>query len=262
MTLLLRRFVLGGLFLAGWGSVLSRVHGEIFIDLASPTVLAGQSDTVQVQIRSGAAETQDIAFYDLEFEITSLSGNQPGTTLRFVSPASNVFAAAGDASNPNGYVLGGMLGGNPDLFVSNGTTADSLLATTDFTTPDANATLTTTGQLLTQFDVKHVIPMGADLLAFEGDQFQIELIASVFESYDSATDSFEVYAGAVNTTGGLITITGVPEPGCIALFGFATGLGVVRRRLNRRRSQTHATASIAGDKHGTCDVTLERVGGV
>ena len=74
------RFTLPVTLLLALVAMLKPASADIIIDLQSPVITAAGLTTVDVLIRSDTLGGDDIAFYEMEFEIVPFAGNQPGTS--------------------------------------------------------------------------------------------------------------------------------------------------------------------------------------
>ena len=158
--------------------------------------------------------------------------------MRFVNPVDTAYAANGDLTNPNSYVFGGVLGGDPLAGVNTGDTPDSLLLVSDFADPDANAPLNAANQLLSRFTLDHVVPTGADPSQFADDQYQLIVNNPTFDVYDPVNDEFNAFTGGVSVEGGLVTFsasstTAVPEPTSLAVLSLGAIAWAARRKRRR-----------------------------
>lgn len=213
--------------------VLCTVGAEagVVISIANQTVNANSTFSVDV-FALGTAGTGGANYFSLEFQVSSLTGSNPGVSgqLTYVTPAgspnfSNTnYLFYGDSDAETTWAGGA---GTPSWSVSTTGWTDDTYILTDMTTSLNDASLLTS---------RYVATLNFSVGASAAGEYQIILGSSEFD-VDSANPVGEVPVYPVMATGsnaGVFTVNGgaaaVPEPGAAWIGGLLlTGVVYWRR---------------------------------
>lgn len=195
---------------------------EIILDVEDLSFHAGDSGSVDVNIRSTASDIVD--FYQYRFVVTDIGTNVG--TLRFRDPQSDAEGADPD------YLFGFDSPGLTTV-TENSPAFDSVVGT-DLTLSGFGVAVDTSNLLFARLEFEHILPGGVEPSLAGNDQFLISLVDA-----DTVllSDSFDVgsFVSFTGSSGTLSAVTAaVPEPSSILLLCACSSPWIVYHRRQKK----------------------------
>jgi hypothetical protein len=213
------------------GCFASVAQADLIVSLPSGPIQAGRAGTFDVLV-SPSGVSDGFNLFQVRLQVIPVSATE-GTSLGFVNPQDERFV-----TNPDYVFFGNSENQINGIPLSNVSTTATLRDTIQFddTTADNGDRVVDEPALLFSFQIEHLVPVGSDLNALNGDTFEIRATFLDFEN--------QFFEGvAATSTSGLFTITAVPEPSFGLSIALAVGGLAYRRRDRRARCMTmHSNA--------------------